>query len=128
MATDKKISELPVAAGINANDISVLVNNGVDYQFSISLLLQFLTSSLSTGAAIDFGVIIPQNIAGKNGDLFIKTDTGQFVQKIAGSWNIVFTLPAANGADGAVLYGSSNPSASTGKNLDIPKFFLKKTK
>ncbi|MDB5286995.1 MAG: hypothetical protein JWR05_1944 [Mucilaginibacter sp.] len=118
MATDKKISELPVASGIIASDISILVNNGVNYQFSISLLLQFLTSSLSTGAAINFGVIIPQNIAGKNGDLFIKIDTGQFIQKITGSWNVVYTLPAANGADGAVLYGSSNPSASTGKDLD----------
>jgi hypothetical protein len=118
MATDKKISELPVAAGINANDISVLVNNGIDYQFSISLLLQFLTSNLSTGAVINFGTVIPQNNTGKNGDLFVKTNSGQLIQKVSGGWTVVYTLPAANGADGAVLYGSSNPSASTGKDLD----------
>jgi hypothetical protein len=118
MATDKKISELPVAAGINANDVSVLVSNGVDYQFSISLLLQFLTSNLSTGAVINFGTVIPQNNTGKNGDLFVKTNSGQLIQKVSGSWTVVYTLPAANGADGAVLYGSSNPSASTGKDLD----------
>jgi hypothetical protein len=118
MATDKKISELPVAAGINANDISVLVNNGVDYQFSISLLLQFLTSNLSTGVVINFGTVIPQNNTGKNGDLFVKTDSGQLIQKVSGSWTVVYTLPAANGADGAVLYGSSNPASATGKDLD----------
>lgn len=118
MATDKKISELPVSPGLSANDISVIVNNGVDYQFSISLLLQYITSNLSAGAAIAFGAVLPQNNAGKNGDVFLKTTTGQFAQKISGSWNIVYSLPESNGADGTLLYGSGLPGSDTGNNAD----------
>ncbi|WP_374951124.1 hypothetical protein [Mucilaginibacter sp.] len=118
MATDKKISELPVSSVITASDVSVLVNNGVDYQFSISLLLQYLTSNLSSGSSIAFGTVLPQNNIGKNGDVFLKTSTGQFAQKIAGNWAIVYTLPEANAADGTLLYGQGEPAAGTGKNAD----------
>ncbi len=118
MATDKKISELPVLTGIGANDISVLVNNGVDYQFSISLLLQYLTTNLSSGSSIAFGAILPQNNLGKNGDVFVNTNTGQFAQKTSGTWTVVYTVPEANAADGAILYGAGLPGNTTGKNGD----------
>ncbi|MBK0378583.1 hypothetical protein [Mucilaginibacter segetis] len=118
MATDKKINELPVLSGISANDISVLVNNGVDYQFTISLLLQYLSTNLSSGASIAFGSVLPQNNTGKNGDVFLKTSTGQFAQKIAGEWAVVYTLPEANAADGALLFGAGLPGSQTGKNSD----------
>ncbi|TWR25722.1 hypothetical protein FPZ43_15665 [Mucilaginibacter pallidiroseus] len=118
MAVDKKISELPVTPGIGANDISVLVNNGVDYQFSISLLLQYLTSNITSGASITFGAVLPQNNTGKNGDVFLKTSTGQFAQKKSGIWTVVYTLPEANGADGTLLYGAGNPAIALGKNND----------
>lgn len=118
MATDKKISELPVSPGLSANDISVLVNNGVDYQFSISLLLQYLTSNFSSGASIAFGVTLPQNNVGKNGDVFLKTGTGQFAQKVSGTWTVVYTLPQAGLGDGALIYGYGAPDISTGKNAD----------
>jgi hypothetical protein len=118
MATDKKISELPVATGIQASDISVLVNGGTDYQYTFSLLLQFMAAHLAVGAKISFGTTLPQATDGSNGDVFVNTAAGSFAQKIAGTWTIVYTLPAANAADGTLLYGTGVPGAGTGKNTD----------
>ena len=118
MATDKKISELPVASIINGDDHSVLVKNGVDYQFAFNTLLQFLSAELSVGANITFGNSMPSNTSGKNGDVFINTATGSFAQKITGIWTTVYTLPQGNAEDGAILYGNSNPGNLTGKNND----------
>ncbi len=118
MPTDKKISELPVAGAISASDISVLVDGGTDYQFTFTLLLQFLEANLSKGASISFGTTLPQNTVGSNGDVFVNTSAGSFAQKIAGTWTVVYTLPAANAADGALLYGAGLPGSSTGKNSD----------
>lgn len=118
MSTDKKISELPIATSVNASDISVLVNSDTDYQYTFTLLLQFLQANLTTGANISFGTILPQNTSGKTGDVFINTSTGSFAQKISGTWIVVYTLPAANAADGALLYGAGLPASATGKNLD----------
>lgn len=118
MSTDKKITELPAAASINASDVSVLVNSSTDYQYTFTLLLQFLQSNLSTGANISFGAVLPQNSSGKNGDVFVNTSAGSFAQKISGAWTIVYTLPAANAADGALLYGAGMPGSGTGKNSD----------
>ena len=118
MPTDKKISELPIATAINAADISVLVDSGTDYQYTFTLLLQFLEANLPTGAAISFGTILPQNTSGNNGDVFVNTSAGSFAQKVSGTWTVVYTLPAANGADGTLLYGAGLPGISTGKNSD----------
>jgi len=119
MATDKKISELPVASSISAADISVLVDNGTDYQFAFSTLLGFIGSSLNLGANISFGGTLPQNTTGKNGDVFINTTAGSFAQKISGAWTIVYTLPSSSGStDGTVLYGLGIPGSTTGNNND----------
>jgi len=116
--SDKKISELPIATAISASDISVLVDNGTDYQYTFTLLLQFLEANLTIGANISFGTILPQNTTGSNGDVFVNTSAGSFAQKIAGTWTVVYTLPAANGADGTLLYGAGMPGTSIGKNSD----------
>jgi hypothetical protein len=119
MATDKKISELTVATSISATDISVLVNNGTDYQFAFSTLLQFISAGLNVGANISFGTTLPQNTNGKNGDVFINTSTGSFAQKISGEWTIVYTLPSTSGStDGTVLYGLGIPGSAIGNNSD----------
>ena len=119
MGTDKKISELPVASGISPTDISVLVNNGTDYQFAFSTLLQFISSGLSTGANITFGTTLPQNTSGKNGDVFINTSASSFAQKTSGVWAVTYTLPSTSGAtDGTILYGLGVPGSSTGNNND----------
>ncbi len=118
MATDKTISQLPIAATINSSDVSVLVDGGSDYQYTFTLLLQFLEANLTTGANISFGATLPQNTAGNNSDVFVNTSAGSFAQKIAGTWAIVYTLPAANAADGTLLYGAGMPASSTGKNAD----------
>jgi Collagen triple helix repeat (20 copies) len=118
MATDKKISELPIATSISASDISVLVDSGTDYQYSFTLLLQFLEANLTTGAGISFGTVLPQNTAGSDGDVFVNTSAGSFAQKLSGIWTIVYTLPPANAADGTLLYGAGLPGTTTGKNAD----------
>jgi hypothetical protein len=117
--SDKKISELPVATSINAADISVLVDNGTDYQFAFSTLLSFIGSSLNLGANISFGGTLPQKTTGKNGDVFINTTSGSFAQKMSGEWTIVYTLPSTSGStDGTVLYGLGIPGSTTGNNND----------
>ncbi|GGH03761.1 collagen-like protein [Mucilaginibacter phyllosphaerae] len=119
MATDKKISELPVTQAVSAADVSVLVRNGVDYQYSFTSLLEFVNSGVNSGVAISFGTIMPQNNSGKNGDLFINTLSGTFCQKISGSWVIKYTLPSpGDQKDGTVLYGSGIPGTVTGGNND----------
>ena len=119
MASDKKISDLPVASTISANDNSILIKNGTDYQFAFETLLQFISSELAVGANITFGVTLPPNNTGKNGDVFINTNNGSFAQKLANIWAVVYTLPQGNNTtDGTVLFGNSNPGSSTGSNND----------
>ncbi|MDB4919870.1 hypothetical protein [Mucilaginibacter sp.] len=48
----------------------------------------------------------------------MSTTAGSFAQKVAGTWTVVYTLPAANAADGTLLYGAGLPASATGKNLD----------
>jgi len=118
MATDKKITDLPVASAIAASDSSILVKNGTDYQFAFSTLMEFIGTGLTVGAAISFGTTLPANISGKNGDIFINTATGTLAQKIAGTWAVVYTFPTGNAANGTILYGTSIPATATGKNGD----------
>lgn len=115
---DKTISQLPVASAIGATDISVLVSNNVDYQFDFTLLLQFITANLSTGAAITFGTGVPQNTTGKNGDVFLKTDTSALYQKLNGTWILAFTIPASTGTGSTLLYGLGVPGSVIGADGD----------
>lgn len=117
--SDKKITELPITTSISASDISVLVDNGTDYQFAFSTLLGFIGSNLNLGANISFGGTLPQNTSGKNGDVFINTSADNFAQKISGVWTVVYTLPSSSGStDGTVLYGLGIPGSVTGNNND----------
>ena len=104
---------------IDSADVSILVHNNTDYQFTFAALLSFVSSNVAIGAAITFGTALPQNNTGKNGDLFINTATGSFAQKTSGSWAIVYTPSSSdNQADGTILYGLGVPNNSTGKNGD----------
>ncbi|MET3980920.1 hypothetical protein ABIB62_004057 [Mucilaginibacter sp. UYP25] len=119
MAADKKINELPILNAVTAADTSVVVHNGTDYQFNFNTLLDFVSSGISSGAAVSFGNTLPQNNTGKNGDLFINTAANSFAQKVSGTWLVKYTLPSANGAkDGTVLYGSGAPGTAIGSNND----------
>lgn len=119
MAADKKINELPALAAVSADDVSVLVHNGIDYQYDFSALLAFIRSGLSTGANISFGVTLPQNTIGKNGDVFLNTASGSFAQKQSGTWVVAYTLPSTGStADGTVLYGLGTPGTGIGSNND----------
>jgi hypothetical protein len=117
--SDKKITELPIATSISTSGVSILVNNGTDYQFAFSDLLGFIGANLNLGANISFGGTLPQNTAGKNGDVFINTSAGNFAQKISGVWTVVYTLPSSSGStDGTVLYGLGVPGSGNGNNND----------
>ncbi|MBB5395636.1 hypothetical protein [Mucilaginibacter sp. AK015] len=119
MAIDKKLSDLPVISTVTAADTSILIHNNNDYQFGFTALLDFINSSVNTGATVSFGVSIPQNTTGKNGDLFINTATGTFAQKTSGAWLVKYTLPSADAAkDGTILYGSGTPGTGIGVNND----------
>ena len=118
MSADKSITDLPVAAAINASDVSVLVSGNTDYQYTFTLLLQYITANLTTGTNISFGTTLPQNTTGSNGDIFINTSAGAFAQKTSGVWVITYTLPTASAADGTMLYGPGMPETTTGKDSD----------
>lgn len=119
MPDNKRISELGVITAIQPTDISVLVDASVDYKFTFAQLLTFLSANLTIGANISFGTAIPLNTTGKNGDVFVKTTTQQFVQKQSGTWTVVYTVSSTGTLDGTTLYGTSTPPASgTGNNGD----------
>jgi hypothetical protein len=116
---DKKLSELPLISAINAEDISLLVSDGTDYKFAFTSLLQFIGDNLNIGAKVSVGTVLPSNSTGKNGDLFIKTDTGAFVQKVSGVWTVVYTIPSSTGiTNGTILYGVGVPGGATGSDND----------
>ncbi|MGY3211164.1 hypothetical protein [Mucilaginibacter sp. HD30] len=116
---DKKLSELPLTSAINAEDISLLVSDGTDYKFAFGTLLQFIGSNLNVGAKVTVGTVMPSNSTGKNGDLFIKTDTGAFAQKGSGVWTVVYTIPSSTGVtNGTILYGVGAPGSGTGSDND----------
>jgi hypothetical protein len=110
MPTDKKISQLPVASGISTSDISVLVDLDTTEQYSFSQLLTYLAANLQSGAVFTFGTAaIPSNSVGNDGDVYVKTDTGQFAQKLSGTWTVVYTI--VQGVVGSqVLYGTVAPT------------------
>jgi hypothetical protein len=115
---DKKISELPIVSSIAIDDISVLVGSDTDYQFSFTTLLDFVDTNLTVGAKITFGNVIPQNTTGNNGDVFLKTDTAVFYQKVNGIWISVYQISTGSAADGTMLYDIGLPAASFGSNND----------
>lgn len=111
---DKTISELPIASTINPADISILVSNNTDYQFSFTTLLAFIAANLPVGATNTFGTTVPQNNTGNNGDVFIKTDTAAFYQKTNGTWAVVYTMPATDDTASTLLYGTGIPGSTIG--------------
>jgi len=119
MPTDQKISELPVASAIGNSDACLLISNGADYQFAMSLLLQYVGTNLNTGAVISFGNALPQNTTGKNGDVFINATTGAMAQKLSGTWAVTYSPPSVPTAPGStILYGLGQPASSAGNEGD----------
>jgi hypothetical protein len=80
-------------------------------------LISFLEGNLEVGAVITFGTVVPSDATGKNGDVFLKTDTNGFYKKISDVWVLQLTI-ASNAADGTLLYNSGIPSSGLGKNDD----------
>src|ERR1700760_3124761 len=116
MPTDKKISQLPVSSGINTSDISVLVDMDTTEQYSFSQLLTYLAANLNSGATFTFSTSPIPSTGGKNGDVYVKTDTGQFAQKISGTWTVVYTI--VQGVVGSTIYYGSVAPTTQGINGD----------
>lgn len=133
MATDQKISELPVAGSLGLNDVSILTRNDADYQFTFQALIALLNSNLNTSTNISFGNVLPQNNIGKDGDIFINTAAGSFAKRISGTWTVVYTIQSTSAAnDGTVLFGQGAPGSNTGNDHDtyvntLTGVFYKKT-
>lgn len=114
MAVDKSILQLPtLPADLLANDTLIAVRSGVDYQFTGQQLLNLVAAVVAAGSVVSFTNTIPANTVGKNGDVIIKPGSGDFWQKVAGTWAIQYTVPAA-GTGNAVLYGIGVPAGATG--------------
>jgi hypothetical protein len=117
MPTDKKISQLPVSSGISPSDISVLVDLDTTEQYSFSQLLTYLAANLESGAVFTFGTAtIPSNSVGNNGDVYVKTDTGQFAQKLSGTWTVVYTI--VQGVVGSTIFYGTVAPTTQGVNGD----------
>ncbi|WP_345948278.1 hypothetical protein ABDD95_15620 [Mucilaginibacter sp. PAMB04274] len=116
---DQKISELPVAPTITGDDVSMLVSDTENYQYSFAKLLQYITSNISTGNKISFVATIPQDSIGKNDDVAINTTQGAFYQKRNGSWALAFSLPTNNDSQATpIIYGTGEPNNSNGQVND----------
>ena len=113
---DKNIAQLPVATAIAATDLLVLDSNGITESIQFQNFMASAQAAISAGATVTFGTTIPQNTTGKNGDVFCKTDTNAFYQRIAGTWTAVFTITFTNTGN-AVLYGTGAPGL-VGNNND----------
>lgn len=119
MATDKRYTDLPVASSLSSSDIMAMVDptGNITYQFTFSQLMTFLSANASLGSNITFGTSAIPTTGGANGDVYVKTDTGQFAQKLSGTWTVVYTI--VQGVIGSTIYyGSSTPASGTGINGD----------
>lgn len=112
---DKKISQLANQAPV-LSDISVFVDADTTLQYSFTQLLALLAANLSTGAVFTFGTSIPSNSVGNNGDIYVKTTTGQFAQKLSGIWTVVYTI--VQGVIGSSIYYGSGAPTTQGINGD----------
>lgn len=118
MATDKKISELPVVSALTADDVSVIVKDGADYQYNLEQLIGFVGSNINAGVSVTFGTTLPQNNFGKNGDVFVNTLSGAMYQKVNAVWLSTY-IPSPNNATGnTTIYASGIPAGTIGANGD----------
>ena len=116
---DKKITELQTAPPITGDDVGILVNNGTDYQYAFSRLLNYIAQNIATGCNLTFVSAVPQNNTGKNLDVAINVTTGAFYQKQYNNWVNTYTLPSVAGANGnAITYGLGEPNATNGQTND----------
>lgn len=117
---DKKITELQVAPPITGDDVGILVNNGTDYQYTFSQLLNYVSQNIATGCNITFVSNVPQNNTGKHLDVAINVTTGAFYQKQYYAWINTYTLPGGTGTTNGstVTYGLGEPNAANGQAND----------
>jgi hypothetical protein len=121
MAADKKITQLDLAPSLALNDVMPMVDvtGDITYKFTFEQLIAFLGLNVASGANISFGTALPSNTSGKDGDLFVKTDSNQFAQRISGVWTVVYTITP--GVIGNVInFGTVAPTnQATGNANDL---------
>ncbi|MCD8740376.1 hypothetical protein LT679_07160 [Mucilaginibacter roseus] len=118
MAIDKKISELPITSALTADGVSVVVQDGADYQYNLEQLLSFVGDNINTGVSLNFGTILPQNNYGKNGDVFINTLSGAMYQKVNAVWLSTYIPVPFNAGGNTTIYAPGLPAGTIGANGD----------
>lgn len=118
MAVDKKVSELTAFTGsVTLADLFLIVQSNVDYKLTAQQLIDFIQGSVTTGSVVTFNNTVPANSSGKNGDVVIRPANGAFYQRLAGVWQLQYTVPASTGGN-TIIYGSGAPNNATGNNGD----------
>jgi hypothetical protein len=115
MAADKTILQLLSASNLSVNDTGVIVQNGTTENYALQLLVDLIAASVSLGSLITFGTTIPTG--GKDTDVYLKTNSNQFYQRIGGSWTVFYTFPAAVSGT-SFRYGAGVPLNSLGVDGD----------
>lgn len=115
---DKKISELDITQSVTGDDVSVLVRDGADYQYSFSKLLTYLANNITTGNSLTFVTFLPQNTIGKNSDVALNVSSGTFYQKRNGVWTEAYSISNSSSSAGSILHGEGVPATGIGQVND----------
>ena len=116
MAIDKKITELSEISTITGNEVGVLASGNWDYQFTLSTLLQYISKNLNVKALTSFGAVLPQNISGDEGDVFLNTTNNSFAQKLNGQWTVKYQYQTGNAN---IIFSLGIPAVDIGNNSDV---------
>jgi len=111
---DKKISELDITQSVTGDDVSVLVRDGADYQYTFSKLLTYLANNITTGNSLTFVTTLPQNTVGKNADVALNVSNGTFYQKRNGVWTDAYSISTGSPSAGSILHGEGVPATNIG--------------
>ena len=114
---DKTIPQLPAATALTGSELGILSAGGITENWLLSLILPYIVSNIQVGATVTFGIVLPQNVTGANGDIFFNTADNSIAKKIAGSWVVQYTFPAAVSGN-SFRYGIGIASNTLGINGD----------
>lgn len=83
--------------------------------------LSDLTGAPGTAGAVWLsGTTVPAGSAGSNGDMYLRTSTGDIYKKVAGSWGTPIMTIAGSSSTGIQWFsGTTNPANTTGKDGDL---------
>ncbi len=115
-----------VPSNPTGNNLDVFVkSDGTVYQRQSGTwqIIGNMTGPAGTpGTVWTVSTLDPDNSVGRDGDLWLKSSTGQYWKRISGTYTLVGSLIGPAGAGGSAtqwLFGSSTPSIGAGGNGDF---------